>query len=113
MTHLDDPHNASAPIAGLRWRAGIILGSLVLFALNLHISWRLFFVTFTKQLQSNEGSFIAISRIMRDHPSDLLWWPIWNLGITFHHTDFPLLHALDSGVSALAGIYPALAVPRA
>jgi len=77
--------------------------------LNLYVAWRLFFVTFTKQLQSNEGSFIAISRIMRDHPSDLLWWPMWNLGIPFHHTYFPLLHALDALVSALAGIHPAMA----
>jgi hypothetical protein len=92
-----------------RRRAGITAASIALFALNLYVAWRLFFVTFTKQLQSNEGSFIAISRIMRDHPSDLLWWPMWNLGIPFHHTYFPLLHALDALVSALAGIHPAMA----
>src|SRR5258708_14523397 len=95
-----------------RWRAGVAAGSVALFALNLHVAWRLFFVTFTRQLQSNEGSFIAISRAMRDHPSDLLWWPMWNLGIPFHHTYFPFLHALDAVVSALAGIPPAMAYHR-
>jgi hypothetical protein len=106
---LDAKQNVSALNLRLSPRAGIVAGSLVLFALNLHISWRLFFVTFTKQLQSNEGTFIAISRIMREHPSDLLWWPIWNLGIPFHHTYFPLLHALDAALSVLAGIHPAMA----
>src|SRR5216684_1791501 len=92
-----------------RRRAAIAAGSVALFALNLHVAWRLFFVTFTKQLQSNEGSFIAISRVMRNHPADLLWWPMWNLGIPFHHTYFPFLHAVDALVSALAGIHPAQA----
>src|SRR5258708_1627793 len=92
-----------------RRRAAIAAGSLALFALNLHVAWRLFFVTFTKQLQSNEGSFIAISRMMRDHPSDLLWWPMWNLGIPFHHTYFPALHAMGALLSAVAGVHPAQA----
>ena len=90
----------------------IAAGSLALFALNTWVVWKLFFVAFTKQLQSNEGSFIAISRVMRDHPSDLLWWPMWNLGIPFHHTYFPFLHALDALVSALANIPPAMAYHR-
>jgi hypothetical protein len=87
----------------------IVAASLALFVLNAWVVWKLFFVAYTKQLQSNEGSFIAISRVMRDHPSDLLWWPMWNLGIPFHHTYFPFLHALDALVSALSNISPAMA----
>ncbi|MDP8981400.1 MAG: hypothetical protein M3O35_12515 [Acidobacteriota bacterium] len=87
----------------------IAAGSVALFLLNLHVAWRLLFVTFTKQLQSNEGTFIAISRMMRDHPGDLLWWPMWNMGIPFHHTYFPLLHALGAALSALAGVHEARA----
>jgi len=86
----------------------LALYAFILLAVNALVSHRLFTLEYSAHLESNEGSFIAISRIMATHPRDLLWWPFWDGGIPFQHTYFPLLHAIVALFSRLTGYSPAL-----
>jgi hypothetical protein len=86
----------------------LALYAFILLAVNALVSHRLFTLEYSAHLESNEGSFIAISRIMATHPRDLLWWPFWDGGIPFQHTYFPLLHAIVAIFSRLTGYSPAL-----
>ncbi len=86
----------------------IALYSLILLAVNVLVAHRLFTLEYSAHLESNEGSFMAISRIMAAHPRDLLWWPFWDEGIPFQHTYFPLLHAIVAVFSRVTGDSPAL-----
>jgi len=81
--------------------------SLILF-LNLWIVLKEFKVDYTAYLESNEGSFIAIARNIAAHPSDLLWWPQWDLGLPFQNTYIPGLHLLVGLFSRLTGHSAAL-----
>lgn len=75
---------------------------------NVLIVAREFRVEYSAYLESNEGSFIAIARNLASHPADLLWWPLWDLGIPFQNTYIPGLHILVATFSRLAGHSPAL-----
>jgi len=87
----------------------ILFYILALLSVNIYIVRELFTVAFTRHLQSNEGSFIAISRIILEHPTDLKWWPFWNIGMPFENTYFPLLPFVVAAAAKLAGCSPALA----
>ena len=82
--------------------------SLLLLALNVAVAHRLFTLEYSAHLESNEGSFMAIARIMAAHPLDLLWWPFWDAGLPFQHTYLPLLPALVAVFSRSTGCSPAL-----
>ncbi len=83
-----------------RLRPGLVPGAcVVLFVLNAYIARELFRVEYLSHMQSVEGSFIAITRFWMEHGFQLPWWPLWNAGMPFQHTYFPLL----SGAAALAG----------
>src|SRR5579863_570343 len=84
------------------------LASLFLFAVNALVAHRLFTLEYSAHFESNEGTFIAIARLMAAHPTDLLWWPFWDAGIPFVNTYLPLLHALVAVFSRLSGASPAL-----
>jgi hypothetical protein len=75
---------------------------------NLLIVAREFRVDYSAYLESNEGSFIAIARSVASHPSDLLWSPLWDLGLPFQNTYIPGLHILVGAFSRLTGHSPAL-----
>ncbi len=82
----------------------------LLFALNVYVAHRLFATEFKTHLETNEGSFIAIARVMAAHPRSLLWWPLWDLGMPFQYTYFPLTPALAAAWSRIGGFSPALAL---
>ncbi len=84
------------------------LASLFLFLLNALVAHRLFTLEYSAHFESNEGTFIAIARLMAAHPTDLLWWPFWDAGIPFVNTYLPLLHAIVAAFSRLSGASPAL-----
>ncbi len=70
---------------------------------------RLFLTEFTEHMNSNEGTFLAISRfILRDWPH-LSWFPFWFNGLPFENTYTPLLHFVDAAFAKLAGCSTALA----
>jgi hypothetical protein len=102
--------SSSPEASGLRpsssWRLATLYGVLI-FALNAAIVWRLFGVEYTRHLQSNEGGYIAIARIISERPAELLWWPLWNAGMPFEHTYFPLLHFCTAFLAAISGWSPA------
>ena len=75
---------------------------------NLLIVGREFKVDYSAYLMSNEGSFIAIARSVASHPSDLLWSPLWDLGLPYQNTYIPGLHILVGAFSRLTGHSPAL-----
>ena len=47
----------------------------VLAAINIAICHSLFGLEFSRHLQTNEGFFIAVSRILAEHPSETLRSP--------------------------------------
>ena len=93
------------------WKAtfGPLIYIVTLLWVNVYIIRDLFSIEFTRQLQSNEGTFIAIARIIMQHPTDLLWWPFWNIGMPFQNTYFPLLPLINATAAKLVGCSPALA----
>src|SRR5579863_1524161 len=82
--------------------------AVLLFSVNVYVAHRLFTLEYSAHLESNEGTFIAIARLMAAHPTDLLWWPFWDAGIPFQNTYLPLLHAIVAIFSRLTGCSPAL-----
>ncbi len=80
--------------------------------INLLIVAKEFKVDYTAYVESNEGSFIAIARQVAAHPGDLLWWPLWDLGLPYQNTYLPGLHILVGAVSRLTGWPPGLSFHR-
>ena len=80
----------------------IILGGVVIGAINFAVAQRLFGLEFSKDLQTNEGFFMGISRILAEHPSETLWWPFSDSGIPFRHTYLPLLQFVVAAFSRVA-----------
>lgn len=76
---------------------------LFILLVNLLIVAREFSVDYSAYLDSNEGSFIAIARSVASHPGDLLWWPLWDLGLPLQSTYIPGLHILVGAFSRLTG----------
>ena len=75
---------------------------------NVLIARKEFSVEYSAYLESNEGTFIAIIREIATRPLDLLWWPMWDLGLPFQNTYLPGLGLVAGGFSALTGHSPAL-----
>ena len=96
----------------LRQRRTLLLEAgvypLLILLVNLLIVAREFRVDYSAYLMSNEGTFIAIARSIASHPADLLWWPLWELGLPFQNTYIPGLHILVGAFSRLTGHSPAL-----
>jgi hypothetical protein len=70
---------------------------------------RIFFTDFTPQMQSNEGSFMAISRFILHQWPHLSWFGWWFNGEPFENTYTPMLPLIDALVSFLTGCSPARA----
>ncbi len=80
----------------------------LLLLVNLLIVAKEFKVDYSAYLESNEGTFIAIARNIATHPADMLWWPLWDLGLPYQNTYLPGLHILVGAFSRLTGHSPAL-----
>jgi hypothetical protein len=84
-------------------RAWVALSVLVLAVVNLAIAAPLFGVEYSAYNGSIEGTFIAIARVMAQHPGDWKWWPLWNAGMPFENAYLPLLHWMVAAFSLLTG----------
>ena len=83
----------------LRARAAIYIALLV--GLNVYFVLNLFLVDFTDNMQTNAGTFMAISRFIVGHWPHLNWYPWWFNGEPFENTYTPMLHLVDAGFAAL------------
>src|SRR5580700_5202012 len=68
----------------------------VLLAINVYFARKLFFVDFTNNMQTNAGSFMAISRFILQHWPHLGWFPWWFNGEPFENSYTPMLHLVDA-----------------
>jgi hypothetical protein len=90
----------------LRTLAGVgAAGFLV--TLNLWLAWQYCSAEYTKNLQSNEGAFIAMTRVFAVEKRPFFWWPYWNAGMPSQYVYAPLLPALSALVSQISGWSPA------
>ena len=90
----------TAPARRIRW--GIVL-SFALFALNAWICRELFTADFVSNLLSNEGIFAALGRFYREHPTNLRWFPWFNVGMATEYAYQPGLPALAAITGAITG----------
>lgn len=74
----------------------------VLLAINIYFVKKLFFLEFTDNMQTNAGSFMAISRFILQHWPHLDWFPWWFNGEPFENSYTPMLHLIDA---AFAGVF--------
>jgi len=82
-------------------RARAILYVAALLAINTYFVEKLFFVEFTDNMQTNAGSFMAISRFILEHWPHLDWFPWWFNGEPFENSYSPMLHFVDAGFACL------------
>jgi hypothetical protein len=87
-------------------RAEYLCAALILIV-NVLVAWRLFALDYSAHLNTNEGTFIAIARVMAEHPGERLWWPFWDCGMPFQNTYLPLLHILVSLTIRVLHLTPA------
>ena len=86
-----------------------LLYALLLFGVNLGVARRLFSVEFTQHMNSNEGSFMSISRFLMERWPDIAWFPFWFNGEPFENSYTPLLHVIDALFATVTHASPALA----
>ncbi|MDQ2948155.1 MAG: hypothetical protein M3Y27_19840 [Acidobacteriota bacterium] len=91
----------------LRVRASVYIVTLL--AINFYFVQNLFFVDFTNNMQTNAGSFMAISRFIIHYWPHLDWFPWWFGGEPFENTYTPMLHFLDAAFAGITGCSPARA----
>jgi len=84
-----------------------ILYAAILLVLNVVVEKRLFFTGFTQQMQSNEGSFMAIARFIQLQWPHLNWFGWWFNGEPFENTYTPMLNLLDALTGSVSGWSPA------
>lgn len=84
-------------------RAWVVFSVLVLAGVNLIVAASLFGVEYSAYNGSIEGTFIAIARVMAQHPGDWKWWPLWNAGMPFENAYLPLLHWMVAAFSIVTG----------
>jgi hypothetical protein len=84
-----------------QWRAAYYVALLV--ALNCYFALNLFRVEFTYNMQTNAGSFMAISRFILQHWPHLGWFPWWFNGEPFENTYTPLLPLADAAFAWITG----------
>jgi hypothetical protein len=70
-----------------------------LFALNAFLCWPLFRIEYLDQFQSNEGSWIAFAKFLRENWPHVSWFPWFNAGMPFEDTYLPGVSALVAVVS--------------
>lgn len=85
------------------------LYAVALFVLNAVIARRLFVAEFTGHMNSNEGTFIAISRFLVENWPRAGWFPYWFNGLPFDHTYSPGLQVIDAVFARVAHTSTALA----
>ena len=78
---------------------GTALCVLLLLVVNLFLAAKLFGVEYSAYTGSIEGTFIAIPRIMAEHPGEWKWWPFWNGGMPFENSYLPLTHWIVAAFS--------------
>ncbi len=83
--------------------------AIVLLAVNVSIAWRLFSTEFTQHMNSNEGTFMAISRFLIADWPHTEWFPLWLNGIPFENTYSPLLQVVDALLAHTLHVSTALA----
>jgi len=81
----------------------------VLLAINFYIAGKLLFVEFTDNMQTNAGSFHAITRYILAHFPHLNWFPWWFNGLPFENAYTPMLHFMDAAFAWITGASPARA----
>jgi hypothetical protein len=85
-------------------RSQVWLCMAALFAINLAITAKLLGLEYSAYNGSIEGTFIAISRVMAQHPFDWNWWPLWSTGMPFENSYLPLLHWIVAAWSGVTGL---------
>ncbi len=85
----------------IRWQ--VIFCLLILIAINAAIASKLFGLEYTGYHGSNEGTYIAMARIMAEHPGEWKWWPFWSGGMRFENTYLPLTQWLTAVVMTATG----------
>ncbi|MDP9170755.1 MAG: hypothetical protein M3N54_09075, partial [Acidobacteriota bacterium] len=80
--------------------------ALCLFALNVYICHELFTIEFVRNLHTNEGCFVALSRFFREHWNDFRWYPWFNTGMPMENAYQPLLPMVAAITGGLAGWSP-------
>jgi hypothetical protein len=92
----------------MRRRVELLLLPALIFLVNALILGRLFSVEYLSYLESNEGTFIALTRHIAEKPWDLGWWPVWECGLPFVNTYLPGLPLLAGWFARWTGTSPAL-----
>jgi hypothetical protein len=75
----------------------------ILLIVNTFFVKTLFFVDFTDNMQTNAGSFMAISRFILQHWPHLDWFPWWFNGEPFENSYTPMLHLMDAAFVWITG----------
>jgi hypothetical protein len=81
----------------------------LLVLVNALLTAPLFRIHYSREMGSIEAVFIGLARYIRDHFSDLHWFPLWYGGIPYPDTYPPLLHFLVAAAGALFRIDSGLA----
>jgi hypothetical protein len=89
----------------LRIRAALYVAALI--AINAFFVKKLFFVEFTANMQTNAGSFMAITRFILRYWPHLDWFPWWFNGEPFENSYSPMLHLSDAAFAWITGSSPA------
>jgi len=85
-----------------RFRAALY--PLILFAINLWVTWRYFRAEYTNQLPSIEGVFIALEEYIQRHWPTYDWFAMWYGGMPFTRVYQPGLHYATAAFSSLTGL---------
>jgi hypothetical protein len=85
-------------------RSGKLLaGAGLLTALNIWLCWPLYRTDYLDQLQSNEGSFIALGKFLLNYWPHVRWFPWFNCGMPYEATYLPLVPAMVAIGARLTG----------
>lgn len=105
MAHALSFENSQASRPGIRLgaRARAAAYIAVLLAINVYFVKKLFFVEFTNNMQTNAGSFMAITRFILQHWPHLDWSPWWFNGEPFENTYTPMLQLVDAAFAWITG----------
>ncbi|MCE5306968.1 MAG: hypothetical protein LLG20_04955 [Acidobacteriales bacterium] len=85
-------------------KSATVLCVLLLLIANLFIVWKLFAVEYSAYTGSIEGTFIAIARVLAEHPGEWKWWPFWNGGMPFEVAYLPFMHWIVAAFSLATGL---------
>ncbi len=75
----------------------------ILLTINIFFVKKLFLVDFTDNMQTNAGSFLAISRFILRHWPHLDWFPWWFNGEPFENSYTPMLPLMDAAFVWITG----------